>query len=93
MGRRCFGIPCAPGRARAGGGQGGGAQALPTAARVMAGVSRVAHADQPSNSEETMSQNLIELKRSLLPSAGIDSPEDVVKAEAALQRLGDPYGR
>jgi 3-deoxy-manno-octulosonate cytidylyltransferase (CMP-KDO synthetase) len=26
-----------------------------------------------------------------LPSAGIDTPQDVAKAEAALQRLGDPY--
>ncbi len=28
-----------------------------------------------------------------LPSAGIDTPQDVAKAEAALQRLGDPYRR
>lgn len=27
-----------------------------------------------------------------LPSAGIDTPQDVAKAEAALQRLGDPHG-
>lgn len=26
-----------------------------------------------------------------LPSAGIDTPQDVAKAEAALKRLGDPY--
>lgn len=26
-----------------------------------------------------------------LPSAGIDTPQDVTKAEAALQRLGDPF--
>jgi 3-deoxy-manno-octulosonate cytidylyltransferase (CMP-KDO synthetase) len=26
-----------------------------------------------------------------LPSAGIDTPQDVAKAEAALQRLGDPF--
>ncbi|MEY2759901.1 MAG: hypothetical protein RIR33_3679 [Pseudomonadota bacterium] len=28
-----------------------------------------------------------------LPSAGIDTPQDVAKAEAALQRLGDPFRR
>ena len=28
-----------------------------------------------------------------LPSAGIDTPQDVAKAEAALQRLGDPFKR
>jgi 3-deoxy-manno-octulosonate cytidylyltransferase (CMP-KDO synthetase) len=43
--------------------------------------------------ENGLSVHAVEVAASALPSAGIDSPEDVVKAEAALQRLGDPYGR
>ncbi len=43
--------------------------------------------------ENGLSVYAVEVAASAVPSAGIDSPEDVVKAEAALQRLGDPYGR
>ncbi|OYX45794.1 MAG: 3-deoxy-D-manno-octulosonate cytidylyltransferase [Alphaproteobacteria bacterium 32-64-14] len=43
--------------------------------------------------ENGLSVHAVEVAASALPSAGIDSPEDVVKAEAALQRLGDPYGK
>jgi 3-deoxy-manno-octulosonate cytidylyltransferase (CMP-KDO synthetase) len=43
--------------------------------------------------ENGLSVFAVEVEPSALPSAGIDAPEDVVKAEAALQRLGDPYGR
>jgi 3-deoxy-manno-octulosonate cytidylyltransferase (CMP-KDO synthetase) len=41
--------------------------------------------------ENGLSVYAVEVEASALPSAGIDSPEDVVKAEAALQKLGDPY--
>lgn len=43
--------------------------------------------------ENGLSVYAVEVAASALPSAGIDSPEDVVKAEAALQRLGDPHGQ
>lgn len=43
--------------------------------------------------ENGLSVYAVEVAAFALPSAGIDSPEDVVKAEAALQRLGDPYGK
>ncbi len=33
----------------------------------------------------------VEVQPSALPNAGIDTPEDAAHAEAALQRLGDPY--
>ncbi len=41
--------------------------------------------------ENGLSVYAVEVEPSALPSAGIDSPEDVVKAEAALKALGDPY--
>jgi 3-deoxy-manno-octulosonate cytidylyltransferase (CMP-KDO synthetase) len=41
--------------------------------------------------ENGLSVFAVEVEASALPSAGIDAPEDVVKAEAALQKLGDPY--
>ena len=43
--------------------------------------------------ENGLSVFAVEVEASALPSAGIDAPEDVVKAEAALRRLDDPYGR
>lgn len=43
--------------------------------------------------ENGLSVYAVEVAASELPSAGIDSPEDVVKADAALRRLGDPFGR
>lgn len=43
--------------------------------------------------ENGLSVYAVPVAASALPSAGIDTPQDVAKAEAALQRLGDPYRR
>ena len=41
--------------------------------------------------ENGLSVYAVPVAASELPSAGIDTPQDVAKAEAALQRLGDPF--
>ena len=41
--------------------------------------------------ENDLSVYAVPVEASQLPSAGIDTPQDVAKAEAALAKLGDPY--
>jgi 3-deoxy-manno-octulosonate cytidylyltransferase (CMP-KDO synthetase) len=41
--------------------------------------------------ENGLSVYAVPVAAQALPSAGIDTPQDVAKAEAALRRLGDPY--
>ena len=41
--------------------------------------------------ENGLSVYAVPVAASQLPSAGIDTPQDVAKAEAALAKLGDPY--
>ena len=43
--------------------------------------------------ENGLSVYAVPVAASELPSAGIDTPQDVAKAELALKRLGDPYTR
>jgi 3-deoxy-manno-octulosonate cytidylyltransferase (CMP-KDO synthetase) len=43
--------------------------------------------------ENGLSVYAVPVAAQALPSAGIDTPQDVAKAEAALQRLGDPFKR
>ena len=41
--------------------------------------------------ENGLSVYAVPVAASELPSAGIDTPQDVAKAELALNRLGDPF--